>query len=75
MALLQSRIPQLELLDVSFNEFSAEGLISMVQIINRLNKKEVKLRSLSLAGNDLGNPNAPLKLIEAFKDLFEKTFL
>ena len=43
--------------------------------MNKLNKNEVKLRSLSLAGNDLGNPNSPYNLIESFKDLFEKTFL
>ena len=41
----------------------------------RFSRSEIKLRSLSLAGNDLGKPNSSLVLTDTFKDLFEKPFL
>ena len=43
--------------------------------MNTFHNNDIKLRSLSLAGNNLENPISTQILIETFKDLFEKSFL
>ena len=51
--LLTARLNQFELIDISFNNFSADGILNLILAINRLKNSELKLRSLALAGNDL----------------------
>ena len=51
--LLAVRLLQLDHLDIGFNKFEPDSLLNFLLAINRTSKKEIKLRSLSLAGNSL----------------------
>ena len=43
--------------------------------MNTFSKNDIKLRSVSLAGNNLENPISTQILVQTFRDLFEKSFL
>ena len=62
-------------MDISFNQFTTQGLLAFIQTMNKFRKKDVNLRSLSLAGNDLENADSARTLVDTLEDLFLKPFL
>ena len=46
-----------------------------IQTMNKFRRKDVNLRSLSLAGNDLENANSAQQLVDTLEDLFLKPHL
>ena len=62
-------------MDISLNHFTTQGLLTFIQAVNKVKDKDVKLRSLSLAGNDLASANSAQQLVDALAGLFAKPFL
>ena len=50
---ISARLPVLELVDLSFNNFQPDSLLNFILAVNRVPKTEMGLRTLSFKGNSL----------------------
>lgn len=73
--LLKSKLFQAELLDLSFNEFSTDGLIHFIADINKQPQSNMHLRSINFAGNSLKDAEYEKYLQQGLHDLIQKSYL
>ena len=64
-----SSIMHIELLDISFNNFTTDGIVEFLLSINKVPNSQMNLRSLSLAGNTLKDAESELRLQRGLVEL------
>ena len=71
MELILNKPQMLEILDLSFNQFTTDGLIKFIQTINKIAPNLMRLRSINFAGNSLKDAEFETHLQRCLHELLQ----
>ena len=68
-------ILHIELLDISFNKFTTDGIVEFLLNINKKPNSHMNLRSINLAGNTLKDAESEIRLQRGLVELLQKLYI
>ena len=68
-------ILHIELLDISFNNFTTDGIVEFILNINKKPNHLMNLRSINISGNSLKDADSEIRLQRGLVELLQKLYI